>query len=401
MEVSEHYCIGFVNVVLLMLVVALMLSGNLIAETTQVLQSDAEDIGLPIRISNEVSSVASTDLRVEIGGLLSSDKSPQQEIFKIIEKFWEWFFAFVVVVFGGILSKKRIVELVKDLFDVVTVDAKSKDKTLNGVSNSGNGNVIANTSIAGNTGVININNFPNAALPNDQPLAGSASVAMKAKSTSSSTCEYKPKRFHFRWVMNFVMTRFKAVDVIVAKCPKSNVKICVIDDKEGRRCENGLAKMGYESVKAFPKCPDDKTLDEYSILIFDVLGVGNAAGDDGFSLAKRYKEMNPLKYVIVRSGFLTQEQRRNQGLLDAVLDKSRDLCDQVDPLLREYVMKVGDPIQMWKGARHKLIDKLGVGRLVWLEDEYVHLIRCLATEDNVLPGNWMSLVNRCLKKKVF
>lgn len=401
MKVREHYCVGFVNAVLLMFVLALTLGGNLIAETNQVLQSDAEDIGLSIQISNEVSSVDSADLRGKIGDLSSSDKSSQQEIFKIIEEFWEWVFAFVVVVFGGILSKKRIVELFKDLFDVVTVGTKPKGRALNGASNAGNGNVIANTSIAGNTGVININNFPNAALPNEQPLERSVSVSMKVKSISSSTREYKPKKFHFRRVMNFVMTRFKAVDVIVAKCPKSNVKICVIDDKEGRRCENGLAKMGYESVKAFPKCPDDKTLDEYSILIFDVLGVGNAAGDDGFSLAKRYKEMNPLKCVIVRSGFLTQEQRRNRGLLDAVLDKSRDLCDQVDPLLREYVIKVGDPIQMWKNARHNLIDKLGVGRLVWLEDEYVHLIKWLATEDNVLPGNWMSLVNRCLKKKVF
>ena len=167
------------------------------------------------------------------------------------------------------------------------------------------------------------------------------------------------------------------------------------------RYEKGLSSIGYNSVKSFPRYPNDDDLSACAILIFDVRGVGNAAGSDGFSLAKHFKEANPLKKVIVRSGYLTQEQRDNSGSLDAVLDKERDMCEQVDSLLRDFIEEVGNPVKMWENVRNSLLRSHALKEVALLEHKYVRAINSLADISGRLPGNWMSQVNDMLEIQIF
>ena len=204
-----------------------------------------------------------------------------------------------------------------------------------------------------------------------------------------------------RWLMSLGFKRLQSVDGVKARCPKDRTIIFVIDDKQGKDYEKGLKSMGYESVRSFARYPTDNDLKECAIIIFDVRGVGNSAGSDGFALAKHYKATNPLKKVMVRSGYLTQEQIDSKGELDNILDKDRDMCEQVDPLLRKYVEEMGDPIQMWKRARLALISKYELKQVAFWEHKYVQLINSLADTSGNLPGNWMTTVNNVFGICVF
>ena len=98
---------------------------------------------------------------------------------------------------------------------------------------------------------------------------------------------------------------------------------------------------------------------------------------------------------------MTQEQIDGKGDLDDVLDKNRDMCEQVDPLLRRYVEEVGNPVQMWKRARLALISKYELRQVALWEHKYVQLINSLADASGNLPGNWMATVNNVLGVCVF
>ena len=213
--------------------------------------------------------------------------------------------------------------------------------------------------------------------------------------------KFKPDGIVSSWFISQGVKRLQTVDSIKARCLKEQIIIFVVDDKEGVRYEKGLNSIGYNSVKSFPRCPNDADLSECAILIFDVRGVGNAAGADGFSLAKHFKEANPLKKVVVRSGYLTQEQRDNRGTLDAVLDKERDMCEQVDPLLRVFVDEVGNPVKMWEHVRSSLLKSHTLKEVALLEHKYVRAINSLADVSGRLPGNWMSKVNDMLEVQIF
>ena len=207
------------------------------------------------------------------------------------------------------------------------------------------------------------------------------------------------------WLMTWFIAqgfqRLKTIDNVKVRCPKGRTIIYVIDDKDGKRYEKGLNDLGYNAVQSFLRCPDDNELGKCAIIIFDVCGVGNSAGSDGFALAKHYKDINPLKKVIVRSGYLTKYQEENKGSLDAVLDKSRDMCEQVDPLLREYVAIVGNPIEMWKNARSKLLRTYNLKEVALLEHKYVQILNSLADTLGDLPGDWMSEINNRLGVQIF
>lgn len=204
-----------------------------------------------------------------------------------------------------------------------------------------------------------------------------------------------------RWLISLGFKRLQSVDGVKVRCPKDRTIIFVVDDKQGKDYEKGLKSMGYESVRFFARYPTDNDLKECAIIIFDVRGVGNSAGSDGFALAKHYKATNPLKKVMVRSGYLTKEQIDSKGELDNILDKDRDMCEQVDPLLRKYVEEMGDPIQMWKRARLALISKYELKQVAFLEHKYVQLINSLADTSGNLPGNWMTTVNNVFGICVF
>jgi len=136
-------------------------------------------------------------------------------------------------------------------------------------------------------------------------------------------------------------------------------------------------------------------------VIFDVRGVGNAAGKDGFSLAVTFKSEYPLKVVGVRSAFLQDVSEADRGKLNFAIEKKRDLCDQLAPVLNAAFKDVGDPVAMWKKVRVALIETFSARELALMEHEYVQAIRLLAEGKDVLPGEWMDGVNRLLKRNLF
>lgn len=191
------------------------------------------------------------------------------------------------------------------------------------------------------------------------------------------------------------------IDQLRASCPKKHIPICVIDDKDDEKYREGLKTLGYENVTIYPKCPSYEALKTFSIVIFDVKGVGNAAGKDGFSLAVNFKLENPLKVVGVRSAFLQGTSEEDRNRLDFAIEKKRDLCEQVAPVLNLALKDVGDPVAMWKKVQRQLIETTSVKELALMEHEYVHAIFVLSQETDVLPGAWMEGVNRLLKRNIF
>lgn len=191
------------------------------------------------------------------------------------------------------------------------------------------------------------------------------------------------------------------IDMLRATCPKKHIPICVIDDKDDETYREGLKTLGYENVTIYPKCPVYDVLKPFAIVIFDVRGVGNAAGKDGFALAVTFKSEQPLKVVGVRSNFSKDVSEMDRGKLNFALEKKRDLCDQLAPVLNAALKDVGDPIAMWKKARMKLLETSSVRELALIEHEYVQAIRLLSKDTDVLPGEWMSGVNRLLARRIF
>lgn len=191
------------------------------------------------------------------------------------------------------------------------------------------------------------------------------------------------------------------IDMLRATCPKKHIPICVIDDKDDEMYREGLKTLGYENVTLYPKCPVYDVLKPFAIVIFDVRGVGNAAGKDGFSLAVTFKSEYPLKVVGVRTNFLQDVSEMDRSKLNFALEKKRDLCDQLVPVLNAALKDVGDPIAMWKKARMILLETSSVRELALIEHEYVQAIRLLSQDTDALPGEWMSGVNRLLKRRIF
>jgi len=191
------------------------------------------------------------------------------------------------------------------------------------------------------------------------------------------------------------------VEALRARCPKKYIPICVIDDKDDEKYSDGLKTLGYENVTIYPRCPTYDVLKSFAIVIFDVRGVGNAAGKDGFSLAVTFKSEYPLKVVGVRSAFLQDVSEADRGKLNFAIEKKRDLCDQLAPVLNAAFKDVGDPVAMWKKVRVALIETFSARELALMEHEYVQAIRLLAEGKDVLPGEWMDGVNRLLKRNLF
>ena len=198
-----------------------------------------------------------------------------------------------------------------------------------------------------------------------------------------------------------VEDELRSVDEIRANCPKKNIPICVIDDKDDEKYREGLKTLGYENVTTYSKCPAYDDLKLFAIVIFDVRGIGNAAGNDGFSLAVNFKLEHPLKVVGVRSAYLQGVSDDDKVKVDFAIEKNRDLCKQVPSILNDALNEVGNPIIMWKKVRKILIEGFSIKEVALIEHEYVHAIQALSQETEVLPTDWMDGVNRLLKRKIF
>lgn len=190
-------------------------------------------------------------------------------------------------------------------------------------------------------------------------------------------------------------------DMLRARCPKKNIPICVIDDKDNEKYSEGLKALGYENVTIYSKCPAYEDLKPFAVVVFDVKGVGNAAGKDGFLLAVNFKAECPLRVVGVRSAYLQGVSEEDRAKLDFAIEKNRDLCEQVAPVLNDALKEVGSPVALWKKIREELMENSSAKEIALIEHEYVQAIRLLSQESDVLPGEWMIGVNRLLKRNIF
>lgn len=212
---------------------------------------------------------------------------------------------------------------------------------------------------------------------------------------------YRQIKVNKTTIRQIVEANLSTTDMLRARCPKGNIPICVIDDKDNEKYRDGLKTLGYENVTIYSKCPAYEALKPFAIVIFDVKGVGNAAGKDGFLLAVNFKLECPLKMVGVRSAYLQGVPEGDRAKLDFAIEKNRDLCEQVAPILNEALKEVGDPVVLWKKACGALIKTVSVKELALLEHEYVNAICLLSNETDVLPGDWMAGVNRLLNRNIF
>lgn len=212
---------------------------------------------------------------------------------------------------------------------------------------------------------------------------------------------YRQIKVNKTTIRQIVEANLSTTDMLRARCPKGNIPICVIDDRDNEKYRDGLKTLGYENVTIYSKCPAYEALKPFAIVIFDVKGVGNAAGKDGFLLAVNFKVECPLKMVGVRSAYLQGVPEGDRAKLDFAIEKNRDLCEQVAPILNEALKEVGDPVVLWKKACGALIKTVSVKELALLEHEYVNAICLLSNETDVLPGDWMAGVNRLLNRNIF
>ena len=202
-------------------------------------------------------------------------------------------------------------------------------------------------------------------------------------------------------LVQIVEEYMETVESIRATCPKKFIPICVIDDKDGDLYVNGLRDLGYANVTVFPKCPSYSELRAFAIIFFDVRGVGNATGKDGLTLAVQFKKEHDSKKVGVRSAFLQHITSEERSKLDFVIEKKRDLCEQVAPELAKALEEVGNPRVMWKKIRKSRIDSTPIAQLALLEHKYVKAIQALSRETDTLPGDWMAQVNSLMNEEIF
>lgn len=87
--------------------------------------------------------------------------------------------------------------------------------------------------------------------------------------------------------------------------------------------------------------------------------------------------------------------------MDFVIEKKRDLCEQVAPELAKALEEVGNPRVMWKKIRKSRIDSTSIAQLALLEHKYVKAIQALSRETDTLPGDWMVQVNSLMNEEIF
>ena len=103
----------------------------------------------------------------------------------------------------------------------------------------------------------------------------------------------------------------------------------------------------------------------------------------------------------MRSAYLQGVSEEDRAKLDFAIEKNRDLCEQVAPVLNDALKEVGSPVVMWKKVREELMENSSAKEIALIEHEYVQAIRLLSQESDVLPGEWMIGVNRLLKRNIF
>jgi len=318
--------------------------------------------------------------------------------------------AFMIVIFIGIKRYRNIIKYLVNFWNYFLGYRKKRDATMVAKENVGIGNLTHNGS-----GTLNLNQTFIVNESTKQDNSQSLTDANMKPTVSNDTYGNKGgvNRGHsninkFRPFSNmgffrgglFIKPEIRikklllTVGSIHATCPKNQIPICIVDDKDGKNCQEGLKGLGYNNVEFYEKCPSFEGFRPFEIVIFDKKGVGNAAGKSGFMLAQELKREYPYKKVIVRSGYLMDKEKQDNGNLDYILEKDRDLCTQLGSVLENLSRDAGNPIALWQIIRKKKIETISTIELALLEHQYVYAVNFITNGSNVLPGNWMITVSR-------
>ena len=185
------------------------------------------------------------------------------------------------------------------------------------------------------------------------------------------------------------------------KLAKEKIPICIVDDRNAAVIKREISDFGYKNVVTRKDFPPDEELLGYSILILDVDGVGTKRDSNGISFALKFKELHPLKQLIMVSGYFSdpkyaEDVERAKGKLDGFFTKGTSYDTCMRPILEKCLGRVVDPCEVWCLVREKLIlealknDATPYVKL--LEDEFVRRLLEICNEHGALTYDWVSLV---------
>ena len=185
------------------------------------------------------------------------------------------------------------------------------------------------------------------------------------------------------------------------KLAKEKIPICIVDDRNAAIIKREISDFGYKNVVTRKDFPPDEELLGYSILILDVDGVGTKRDSNGISFALKFKELHPLKQLIMVSGYFSdpkyaEDVERSKGKLDGFFTKGTSYDTCMRPILEKSLGRVVDPCEVWCLVREKLVsdalknDAIPYAKL--LEDEFVRRLLEICNEHGTLTYDWMSLV---------
>lgn len=185
------------------------------------------------------------------------------------------------------------------------------------------------------------------------------------------------------------------------KLAKETVPICIVDDRNAAIIKREISDFGYKNVATRKDFPPDEELLGYSILILDVDGVGTKRDSNGLSFALKFKELHPLKQLIMVSGYFSDPKyvmdvEKSKGKLDGFFTKGTSYDTCMRPLLEKCLERVVDPCEVWCLVRQKLIGEAlkndTAPYVKLLEDEFVRRLLEICNEYGVLPYDWVSHV---------
>jgi len=341
-----------------------------------------------------------SDSSLDVNGICGEQQdSGPSGCLGLLQKFWKWIVGCLVVLLGVSVKYKHAIDWVLKVLDMLGIkrsksaaSSTSVSATVGNITNTGSGTVVNN-----------INIMPSVEKSREAPV-DQASCVDKCDSVPRTSKSFVPFRqpLFGKTLEVRIMRELQTVETLHSICDKDKIRICVIDDRDSRNCMEGLSLLGYKSVTPYKKCPSFDELRTYAIAFFDIKGIRNQAGDDGLSLAEAFKRMYPTRMVIVRSGVISEEQKKEieaRGTVDFVLVKDRDFGKQVGPILQRS--GVGDPGSLWKMVRIKLLEKKPLSEVAVMEHKYVSAINLLSDEGKRLPGDWLTTVNGLLGGDIF
>lgn len=157
---------------------------------------------------------------------------------------------------------------------------------------------------------------------------------------------------------------------------RNSARICIIDD-EPFQAKVNLLSYGFK-IDEFTDIPDIKNIEQYQIIIIDLIGVGRHFNSalEGASLIEEIKRRHPEKVVITYTGASRNDKtaKRAQNISDYFLKKDVDLDEFVNTL-DEASNTVTNPAKIWQRIRVRLAENNATTKtLLLIEDSYVRSI---------------------------